>query len=460
MKSIFQYLDCHRGFKNYRGNNERYNKLSQLNLVFFNTTVASLGSNNFLFCIRFIGYSKTPIPGNDKSCNNPFEIGENFIWNHWYIPSEASGSLFFIGTPTDFVLVDPLDSWLNSLDDFRLIKMNNEIRLQNANLAHISKLEIKNDNLIIGDSFYVVPKEIKSKNQQLLTIYGPDPVIPVILDWFYIEGIRKILLLHSKETIKIGLTGELSGYFYKFEYISTPNSQYVIDGNGSYLDNNPENILKFGNNYGIIPKFSFSTPLITKKIPPSPNILKLLDLPPQFQDIDIKLGVGHLKIHSDPIDFPYIEISNINNFRQKLYENMNLQFGKKYIRHLGTGVPPICFGYIYMLYFFIIYDSDKKMKMSDAYLPINYDTDGYKFSLIFPSGLESIDSRIIVTAGEGDYYSVFLEFDLDEVLNLCIHDATQLNMRDYKYKIIKYQNGKASFDDYTQIGGKRYKLSA
>lgn len=86
------------------------------------------------------------------------------------------------------------------------------------------------------------------------------------------------------------------------------------------------------------------------------------------------------------------------------------------------------FGDKYMLYFFIIYDNDTKMKMSDCYLPISYFTDGYKFSLIFPAGLEVIDDRVIVTAGEGDFYSVFLDFNLNEVLKLCVHDATQLDL--------------------------------
>lgn len=80
----------------------------------------------------------------------------------------------------------------------------------------------------------------------------------------------------------------------------------------------------------------------------------------------------------------------------------------------------------------------------DAYLPINLDIiDNYKFSLVFPIGLvKDTENKIIVTCGEGDYYSIALEFNINDVQNDCKYDAQNLNMNIYIYYFIAQKNNK------------------
>ena len=47
---------------------------------------------------------------------------------------------------------------------------------------------------------------------------------------------------------------------------------------------------------------------------------------------------------------------------------------------------------------------------------------------------------IIVTCSVGDFYSVALEFKLQDVIDSCTHDATDLNMANYKYYLIQQIN--------------------
>ena len=79
---------------------------------------------------------------------------------------------------------------------------------------------------------------------------------------------------------------------------------------------------------------------------------------------DFLLGVGHTKIHAD-YHYQYKDYGpwdrrwTIENFRYNLYSNFKEQFGDKYIRHFGTTKPPKCDGYIYTMYFYILYNKDK-----------------------------------------------------------------------------------------------------
>lgn len=97
-----------------------------------------------------------------------------------------------------------------------------------------------------------------------------------------------------------------------------------------------------------------------------------------------------------------------------------------------------------MMYFYIVNINNtvnnNSMYISDGYLPIylsNYE-DNYKFSLIFPMGLTKNEDKLIVTCGEGDYYSNVLEFSVNDVINLCKYDASNLDLTNYNYNIIGY----------------------
>ena len=100
------------------------------------------------------------------------------------------------------------------------------------------------------------------------------------------------------------------------------------------------------------------------------------------------IAVGHIKIHSDLDKFKYKSDSNIQLFRENLYKDFKKYFNDKYIRHKGTNIVPDCEGYIYLPYFYILYNNMQNMLISDAYLPVNLDINlDYRFSLIFPMAL-------------------------------------------------------------------------
>jgi hypothetical protein len=208
------------------------------------------------------------------------------------------------------------------------------------------------------------------------------------------------------------------------------------------LDNKIKNIQNINVmiiNMGYCPLFSFGTPV--------------LDI--HHNNRTIQLGVGHIKI---PHTHEYVKDSNIQKFKDNLDKDMRNMYGEKYIKHYGTPIRSVCYGYTYMMYFFIVWknsDGGFEMKISDSFLPHYLGTipkngkhdDDYKFSLIFPMGLEIANdtNNVIVTCGEGDFYAIELEFNINEVINLCVHDVRRTDMREYKYKILGY-DGRQVFE--------------
>jgi hypothetical protein len=178
----------------------------------------------------------------------------------------------------------------------------------------------------------------------------------------------------------------------------------------------------FGINYGISPALSLGSPCI------------IID--------DYYLGVGHIKIHSNIDKYPYLKNSNIENFRNNLYLDYKRLFGDNYIRHMGTGFPPDCYGYIYMLYFYTIEfpmgQDEAVMHISDAYLPLNRnDNNLYKFSLFFPMGICNDGNNLLVSCGEGDFYSVICKFNLNDIYKLCKYNIKDMDFNNYNYYIIE-----------------------
>jgi hypothetical protein len=201
-----------------------------------------------------------------------------------------------------------------------------------------------------------------------------------------------------------------------------------------------------GPNYGKMPGFSFGTPVIDIIHPDFPELGK------------IKLGVGHSKIHQDQNKFKYISGSKIDLFRQNLHNDMKTYFGKSYVPHYGTFGKKQCDGYIYMMYFYFLFDeitvdgtNNKKYQkamISDSYLPVTIDlkmdseSTDYKFSLVFPMGIGLKNENVVtVTCGYGDYKSIALEFDLKVIINSCIHDIQNVDMDEYQYFTLVKKDG-------------------
>lgn len=374
------------------------------------------------------------LPGNDEKCINDVDKGLNFTWNNWNLYNYITSVTFFLigDHKTDkfnnvkiiknkkwranFYPYGEIYDYYVGNADMRLVKINDKILLYERGLKYILTVNVENDNEIVLDEYMTHINMGKGINQQIININSDESIF--YLDWIY-KRTGVAFVFHTTDVQQRNVY-----QFIKFE-------NYILDGEGSYLTNKEDDIKMFGSNYGIMPKFSFSTPHI------------IINNHPNYGNAF--LGVGHIKIYSDVAKYKYMKNSKIDLFRNNLYEDMKHKFGDKYIRHYGTSSPPYCEGYIYMMYFYIIYNDLKEMKLSNSYLPLylnnkilddEYDKD-YKFSLIFPSGLEKLDNeKIIVTCGYGDFYAIILEFNINQVIDLCYHNIKNVSMSNYKYYII------------------------
>lgn len=481
----------------------------------FNTSIAKLTEETFIYAVRWDAnfFEGLIVPGNSEDCTNKdiLDIGKNFWWNKWgsIMGAQFGGTIFFVGNhkKNDLSLCQlnyiPVNSPFSYLageihqpkvkpfyineEDIRICKIDDVIYMYNNGPKYLCQLDYKpqEKQIVITLLKLTLLTASKDKNQSILALnpgakvgdiefrewYWEKHLIPSIkyslsnpyvklLNWFYQEGIRMDLHIWNqvKTPIYEGLKPDLLKKI-------IPYDKFIIDGGGSYDNNSPNGMKIYGPNYGIMPMFSFTTPHLFLQVPTFGKI---------------KLGVGHIKIHTDPQEKPYLAGSRIQSFRENLYRDYKQEFGDKYVRHLGTGSAPNCWGYNYLIYFYFVYDDDSKMKISDAYLPLNLnpkvadspEDKDYKFSLVFPMGLEMIgNDTIIVTAGEGDFYSIALEFNLQQVINLCRYDATNLDLRNYFYYIIATKDNKTFVDEtlnkikqkmimipVQKGGGRRYRL--
>jgi len=435
------------------------------NLLFFNTSIVKFDENNYIYAVRTMCVYPTSeqytqdnviIPGNDKSCDQKnIEVGRNFMWNRWGASAWFTDmTIFFFGNHKTNNLIQIGD--FKDRTDVRITRINEKIFMHSNDLQVIKEVWYNNQTFSLVDT-------------ELSPINSPGINFPIVsiennkvnyIDWFYGESNGKpggVKFVYSNNNP--------SQYLIKFD-------KFIIDGKGSYrmpdlADYKGSYLMKgfnetvyiqsvkkkqklFGSNYGITPLFSFTTPHIHLN---------------NSEYGDFLIGVGHTKIHSDTNRYEYMEGSPIDKFRKNLYNDMHKKYKNKYIRHFGTGNEPdldgnesdSCYGYIYMLYFYIIFNKNEKgiyqsMKMSDSYLPILLDKrdklfendEDYKFSLIFPMGLEKMDNnKIIVTCGYGDFYSVALEFNTDVAVAKCRHDIQNLDMNKYCYFILAKKGDKS-----------------
>lgn len=442
-----KYLQLDKYIKPFKIQNGKF-----ITKITYNTSIVHIGNNLFLYAIRVsvieTNKNQKVIPGNSNLCKKPFSIGNNFMWNNWNFMGKVNKNFklreytkFLIGNHNEnffyvpknkFILNDKIknDILLKKINkgvifltDVRLQKIGNFIYIYSLNLQTNYKCSISNSKIIFVD----VDKNKLSngKNLSVVDIISiNDSNLMIYMDWFYINGKYGPGIYYVKRPIFSNSIQEI-----KLQYNSIPfNHNYVLNGMGStstkdllYIDNN-----KLNKNYGITPLFSFGTPHILYK---------------SF-DENYYIGVGHIKIHSDIDDYIYKNNSNIQSFRNNLYEDFENYFGEIYIRHKGSNKPSNCKGFIYMMYFYLIDTTFTKMLISDSYLPINLDYElDYRFSLIFPMGLELYNDRLIVSAGEGDFYSVIMEFNVEEIIKVCKHNVRFLNMNNYNYKLLLiYQN--------------------
>jgi hypothetical protein len=275
---------------------------------------------------------------------------------------------------------------------------------------------------LYGINMQLLSVDLKNKNYKFV-------------DWFRKEGVRIV-------------TQDFFGKKIEEIYIKY-NPLFPINGIGSYLSEKDDDKAFFKTNYGITPLLSFSTPHIRIN--------------------EGYFGVGHIKIHSDSEKFPYKSDSVIQNFRRDLRNDMKKYFGDRYAEHYGTSPSkmeemlyedgvlrrkldheiPICKGYMYLMFFYIISNDLQTMVISDAYLPISLDShkhNDYKFSLFFPTGLTQNGNDIMITGGYGDFYSMKLIMKFADAIKTCRHDVANLDMERYTYNIIGTNDNKTYID--------------
>lgn len=411
------------------------------------------------------------IPGNEKICpkieGQSMEYGHEFWWNNWGYGFEIRGVELFIGDHHtnqfdicaskiyDGVFPESFQPTIydNPLGDARIVEIDNKIYVHSSNLQIIFRLESLKFN---DDKLIFIAQKVKLGGIQVVN-KDHNYVLTDInrgciqyLDWFYPRGVRSIVIdnklkfqdyyINERYYPEI-LYDNPDGRFDinklprpNFGNVDQPILPFLNSGSDLHDKHNKDSV-----NWGVTPIMSFGTPLVKYG--------------------DVHIGVGHLKIHSDMVHHPYREGSTIDMFRKENFQYMDETYGTRYITHFGTKTEVgFCQGYIYVLYFYVLTSNDKLeilddvlpvkrwtgMYISDAYLPLTdqqfpdlwYDSD-YKFTLFFPMGLTLEDRTLTVSGGYGDYYTVLVEYDVDDVVRACRHDITTINFNDYDYTIEK-----------------------
>ena len=464
-----------------------------------NISVVQLSNELELYVIREDGIINNLeiIPGNNPLCSNVKEnyYGKNFWWNNWNNEKELSGShsILMIGTYdfnnnqlhihnfyNQFDIYEKFSEYLTILTyvDLRPYRFNNKIFLWNG--KHLSRFEenklifvldeknkfLKLRNFKKKKSFFVTDKIIqREKKENIYELFnvlrytndyakGGNQVIlhtntaDYFFDWFYDDGIHIFKIDYKSKLFDIEKNDnqdddEKLGVDIIIKYNNDP-----ILGLGSTLESNQDT---HKNSKAICPLFSFGSPFV-----------KIND--------NLYIGVGHIKIinNGENKDI-YLKNSKIQKTSNYISETFPKLFGNKYKEHYGrnnvSNEPTECHGYKYMSYFIKIEfndDDDIIMNISDAFLPINTNAE-YIFSLIFTIGIMLKENHIIITSGEGDYYSSIISFDKNNIIKSCRHDVTNFNMEKYNFHVLFYNgtdiNEIVTNGNITLLGdNKKYKL--
>jgi hypothetical protein len=239
------------------------------------------------------------------------------------------------------------------------------------------------------------------KNMQILSYQISSECLTfLIIDWYTFQGIKfQKIVLKDEDSHRDKMIKKDNEIFLSTKIPYSGEGKILLD-NGSFRE---------------VPMLSFSTPII-----------RITE--------NMYFGVGHSKIKNN---YTY-DIPKVEKFKDKLHSTLYNSYGDKYIPHF-VEVDGSITGSIYLIYFYYVIVDPKKllpqsMKISNSYyFLLKNDPREYHFSLLFPLGLTLINNEIIVTAGEGDFYSIELTFNLDECLQSCVHDVQNFDFEDYDY---------------------------
>jgi len=441
-----------------------------MQFIFNNTSACSIGDGRRILAIKtfynnvsvekehvdteesfdheYVRYTKGTygvIPGNGEECGK-LNVGKNFPWNRWNsmdVESPQGKTLFFLyeeeGDHLSRIKLvrrsDP-DTEMNiiKMGDVRILRIDEQsVLLINGDLANLIICSL--DGVDEGKLFasHYIDTGLECKNCSIVKfnhrmVKNELHVSMLYMDWFYEDGVR---LINKEFRILERGFGRRVNEPDKKIVIRYDESHGNLSGKGSYHSCVEDEKRKFGRHYGKAPGFSFSTPL--HKIG-------------EDEDYESFLGVGHSKIRNGS-RYPYLPGSNIARAKEFIHEILGKKFGFDYKIHHGStlregGMRDSCMGYIYLMYFYIVRipkmdGLEYEMSISDSFLPIDTRNHGYKFSLIFPMGLILHDTTIVVTAGEGDFRSVMMNFNRERVIKLAEkHNIKRLDLDNYEFNLI------------------------
>lgn len=459
MLKSYDYLNL----SNYSEFNLGFNKSRLFPTKFYNTSMIQIDDNNYLYLVRYsyidiLDPKKTEqqiIPGNDKGCKPLYSSRDDnyFWWNNWNKSTGGTIIIKYNNIDKRFIeiqLENPglLNGYMNkqfsngfllAYGDVRIFKINDNIYIYKYDLSQFVICEFDNNTNILKLLKSINFKHSNGKN------FAPFKLIELdipnesdkLVNLFYLDGFYGTHVL-IKQVSEIDLPPQNNSYIsalIKEIKISFNPDKYGFFIEGSYLTDKEEDIIKYQSFYGRTPGFSFTTPHI--------EIIE--------NGKRCWIGVGHTKIRNPSERYPYIPGSKVDMFRHNLHAQMFEKYGDKYKLHMGTGDAPDCFGYIYLMYFYKLIDNgddDYDMFISDSYLPLNLDNkynENYKFSLVFPMGIikQNIEGRDIikVSCGEGDYYSIVLDFDFLDVMRSINKNIKTFDIVTYDYNLLLFKNG-------------------
>lgn len=259
---------------------------------FSNTSITKINPNIYLYAVKAIwsDYIDDIIPGNGAGCNKP-SIGKNYWWNHWDNKHFHGETLFFIGNHNDHLTL--YNTNISIYDqDIRVFSKDNQLYAHNNDIKYLYKLDIDFNTKTIYFSEVITGLIYQQgSNQQIIDMDFVNQYYQITyIDDFNYDR-TNIFQIIFDPNIKVG-PDKIRAKEIDVIDKSIPQEQFKFRTKESYDNKNLKDIRFLGTNYEIMPEFSLSTSII--------NI-----------NNDIKLGIGHTKIHPDKNKFPYLSGSKI-----------------------------------------------------------------------------------------------------------------------------------------------------
>lgn len=370
----------------------------------FNLAVCALDRDLVMCCVRYRAFipalfGKEVIPGTQK-------LGKNFTWGNWNSPKFVDSTCFFVArfdTSNHLVVVKsirPAFFW-NALTckpaacEIKQIPLVADIRLFSCKDGNDSKMFFIDGNITLIREVQIShgKVDITQGYHQTGLCGNPERSLACFdKNWsFFLKTKHQTL-----GDVFVFLNWFKNGHV-TMSWIATENERGCVTEN--FIKMEKDRIDGLGTSRS--PMFSFGTPAIEV-------------------DKNKWIGVGHAKIG---LTGSY-DSSAILNFRQQVN---TLFASKNYVRHNS---------FIYVMYFFLLDIDRKRLLISDCFLP-RVQKERYSFSLVFPMTIIDRGRDYTVTCGIGDYYTVGLTMNKQEVLSSCRHDVRRLNLSDYKYHILQ-----------------------